>query len=61
MWTTETLDRWSNTIVIVKKDGNVRGSVKFFTQNTNIESISEEETEELKKFVSLVEQMNDEE
>ena len=61
MWTTETLDRMSNTIVIVKKDGNVRGSVKFFNQNVNLESISEEEAEELKKFVALVEGMNDEE
>lgn len=49
----------SSTIVIVKKNGNVRGSVKFFNQSVNLERISEEETEELKRFIALVERLND--
>ena len=61
MWTTETLERMSNTIVVMKKNGHVRGSVTFFNLSVNLESISEEEAEELKKFVSLVEKMNDDE
>ena len=59
MWTTETLDRMSSTIVVLKKDGIVRGSVKFYLR---LGDASEDtESEELEKFVALVESMNDEE
>lgn len=56
MWTTEILERMNNTMLIVKKDGNVRGSVKFFTRTDDANE--DGEAEELKEFVVLIELMN---
>ena len=62
MWTTETLERASNTLAIVKYDGTVRGSVQFHVSavSSRLVEPNEEEVEALKTFIALIERMNDE-